>query len=1071
MFRTIRISLSLAAVFLLLLAPVAGFAQETTSSIRGNVLDHTGTPVVGTEVVVVDTRTGVRRAVTTNPSGVFLATNLAVGGPYTVTVKGAEPVLVDSIVLGDIYTLSISLEAPSAMEEVVVTGTVSEVVETAAGPAATYSNFDLETLVAFTRDIVEVYSIDPRLNLDNEDDGYAVNCAGKHPRFNSVTLDGVSQNDRFGLNENGYSTAVGMPFPYDAIQQVAVELAPFDVTYGGFSACNINAVTKTGTNEWSGNVFFEYTSDNYRGDELKSPSLSLSSPPFSTHKRGATIGGPVIQDKLFVFAAYEEEDRPRFLARGPAGSGIGVERPWLSQADYDLINTTAINTYNYDPGGSPGDGSQEAEKYMVRLDWNINDRHNAALIYNYFDGYQLRDSDGDSEEFEFANHFYTKGAESETITAKLNSQWTDAFSTEVFISSNEMNDSQVTVGPKDFGDHQISIGRNTVYLGADDSRQANKLNTESDFIKINAQYLTGNHFITAGYESEELQIFNQFVQHSNGGEWDYYDDSIGNPAHCASLTAQGRFEDPDCGMSGLDKFVLGRPSRIYYGSGGGTNDPADASASFSNTLNSVYVQDEYYFADKDLTIVYGLRYDWFDSSDRPVFNQAFANANGGLRNDYNIDGVDILMPRFGFTWGATENLTLRGGLGLYSGGNPNVWISNAWSNDGYSNVQVQWRNFSGSQNVLDGSVDLSGQGRPGYDVPQQLLDQVANTTIDSASTEALVLIDPNYEQPSEWKLALGATWDMPWQGVIADIDLLFSRSNDAAQYVDLSQSIVGMTSAGAPIYDYTNGEDNFMLTNSPYHADSYTVSFAFSKDFENGLDMMLGYAFTDAEDIVPMTSSVAASNFSNLATSDINDPKPATSNYEVPHRLTFRASYGHNFFSDLATRITLLGYAAQGQPQSYVMGSGDLEGDGFFARHLLYVPNGPNDPNVVYADSFDRGAFDTWVKNQDLSPGFQPRNDKHANWSTRWDLYFTQELPFFGDGRAKMYFKIYNLGNLIDDSWGHVVDAQFFSVQIVNSSVNDQGQYVFEQFNDRSVNDLLEARSLWEVRFGLDFSF
>lgn len=1071
--RTSRVSFFIYAFALLLLIPVAAFSQGTTSSIRGNVFDHTGAPVAGAQVVVEDLRTSSSRAFTANDRGVFLATNLAVGGPYMVTVSGAEPIVVDAIRLDDIYNISIRLEEPGDLEEVVVTGQSTSVVDVAAGPAATFSNYELDTAVSFNRDIVEAYTIDPRVNLDNEDDGYAVNCAGKHPRFNSVTLDGVSQNDRFGLNENGYSTAVGMPFPYDAIQQVAVELAPFDVTYGGFSACNINAVTKTGTNEWTGGVFAEWTSDDLRGDSLKidDETQSLSTPPYNSNKRGFYFGGPLMKDRLFLFAAYEESDSPRFLAQGYAGSGSGVERDFLSEADYNRINSIAQNIYNYDPGGQPGDGSQEADKYMVRLDWNISDDHNLAFIYNYFDGFQLRDSDGGSNEFEFANHFYTKGAESETITAKLASQWTDTFSTELFISNNEMNDSQVTVGPKDFGDHQISINRDTVYLGADDSRQANALNTESDFYKITGQYLAGDHVITVGFESEELHIFNQFVQHANGGEWDYFDDSVGNPAHCAALTAQGRFEDPDCEMSGIDKFELGRPSRVYYGSGGGTNDPADAAASFKNTLNSFYVQDEVYFDDRDLTIVYGLRYDWFDSSDRPVFNQAFADANGGLRNDHNIDGIDILMPRFGFTWGATDTLTVRGGLGLYSGGNPNVWLSNAWSNDGFSNVQVQLGNFNGAGSVLDGSIPLSGQGRPGYDVPQELVDRVAAATIDNASTSRLVLIDPNYEQPSEWKMALGATWETPWMGITADMDILLSRSNDAAQYVDLSQSIVGMTSAGMPIYNYTNGRDNFMLTNSPYHANSATYSVVLNKGFESGWEVTFGYAYSDAEDIVPMTSAVAGSNWDNVALNDVNNPRPATSNYLVPHRLTLRASYGTEFFSDLETRFTFYGYSAEGQPQSYVMGSSDLEGDGFFGRHLLYVPDGANDPNVVFEPGFDQAAFNAFVAAEGLSPGFQARNGQHAKWSTRFDFRVDQEIPFFGDMKGRLFLKIYNLGNMLNDEWGHVNDAQFFSVQAVNSTVNDDGQYVFERFNNRTIEDLLEQRSLWEARLGLQFDF
>ncbi len=1049
-----------------------GMASETTSAIRGKILDASGNPVAGAVVQVTDARTGVSRTYNSNDAGNFLATKLPVGGPYRITVNNTRNVTIESIALGDIYNLTVDLEAPaSTIEEVVVYGQSNQFADVAAGPAASFSQYDLESAVAFDRDITDVYGIDPRLNIDNEDDGFQVNCGGKHPRFNSVTLDGVSQNDRFGLNSNGYSTAVGMPFPYDAIQQVAVELAPFDVTYGGFSACNINAVTKSGSNEWDGNVFFEYTNEDMRGDSLGGDARDFSTAAFDEEKWGFTIGGPIIQDRLFIFAAYEESEKPRFLSRGYAGSGQGDERSWLSKADYDRINSIAQNVYNYNTGGSPGDGSQEDEKYMVRVDYNINDDHNFALIYNYYDGFQDRDSDGDSSEFEFANHFYTKGAESETITAKLTSQWTDAFSTEVFYSQNEMNDSQVTKGPKDFGDFQININRDVVYLGADDSRQANALNTDSEFFKLTAQYLVGDHVITAGYERETLQIFNQFVQHSRGGEYDFFDDSVGNPAACANLTAAARYADPTCGTSGIDKFELGRPSRIYYGSGGGSNDPTDASASFENTLNSLYVQDEYYFADKSLTIVAGLRYDWFESSDRPVYNAAFAAANGGLRNDDNIDGLSIVMPRLGFTWEYNDDITLRGGIGVYSGGNPNVWLSNAWSNDGITNVQVQLGNFNSARSVLDGSIPLTGS-RPGYDVPQELFNTVAATSATSASTRGIVLIDPGYDQPSELKFALGGTWQTPWWGITADVDYLHAKLRDSAIYRDLSQTITGRTLTGIPIYSFTNGADNLMLTNSSKDATSDMFSFVLNKSFDFGLDLMFGYAWTDSEDIASMTSSVAVSNFDNVPTLNPNDPEAGESSYLVPHRITFKATYAAELIRNLETRVTLYGFASEGQPQSYVMGSQDLEGDGFFGRHLLYVPNGLGDPNVVFEPGFDTAAFFAFAKREDLGTGFVDRNETHAKWSNRFDLKIDQELPTFIDGTSgHVFLKIYNLGNMLSDKWGKVTDAQFFSIQAVNSSIDAQGRIVYEDFNGGDINDLLETRSLWAARIGVQFNF
>lgn len=1052
------------------------YAAPTTSAIRGNVLDANNDPVSGVVITVEDLRTGVVRAYTSNSSGAFFAPKLTVGGPYKVSAPDMEAVTIDYVGVGDIYKVTLKPAEEEDLDEVVVVGQAQDLTELALGPVSMFSAEDLDESTAFDRDIKDVYSIDPRLSIDDPTNGSALNCAGRHPRFNSVTLDGVSYNDRFGLNSNGYSTATGMPFPYEAVENVAVEFAPFNVSYGGFSACNINAVTKSGSNEWHGSLFYEYSSDSLRGDTIviDGEDVDVPSEAYTEDKFGFSIGGPLIENKLFAFAAYEKSEKPLFIGVGYDGSGVGEERPWLSEADYNRINDIATDIYNYDTGGQPGNGALSDEKYMFRLDWQINDMHTATAVYNYYEGSEDRASDSDSYEFEFANHFYVKGAELTTYTFKLASQWTDALSTEFYYSYNEMIDSQVTVGNKDFAEMQIGIDdrEGLVYLGADDSRQANQLDTESNYLKLSAQYLVGDHIISAGFEREELSIFNLFVQHARGGEYHFNDDSDENPDSCAALTAQERLDDANCALSGIDKFELGLPDTIIYNSGGGTNDPTDAAASFSNTLNTLYIQDEYYIAEYALTLVGGLRYDFFTSDDRPNYNPTFTAANNGLRNDANIDGLDIWMPRFGFNWEASNNLSVRGGLGVFSGGNPNVWISNAWSKDGITNVEREEEDLE--ESIFD--LQLSGDGRPGYDVPQSLVDEILAVTPEEASYSKVVILDPEYDQPSELKLSLGMTYEYD-NGLTVDIDLLSSRLRDSAYYVDLSQEVIGETTLGTPIYDYVdvdiNGQDNLMLTNSYEVAKSHTLSIALDKDFDNGFSATFGYAATKAEDISPMTSSTADSNFNNTALIDINNPLPGTSNYEVPQRFTLKLSYYKEFFSGLGTRFGLFGYHEQGQGQSYVMGSSDLEGYGRYGRHLLYVPTGLDDSNVIFGEDFDSEAFFAWADENGLTAGsFVQRNGANADWTTRFDLRVDQDLPTFFEGaEAKVYFKLYNLGNFLNDEWGLVTDAQFFSQQVVDSTVNESGQFVYEEFNDRDVNNVIEAFSVWQARLGIEISF
>ena len=1046
--------IKLTTMLVLSVFAATAFSQSTTSSIRGKLLDANGAPLANAEVVVTDTRTGATRRVTSNSSGTFLATNLVVGGPFIVTANDEKAVTVDNVSLGDVYKLTIGgLSAAGSVaagniEEVIVTSAAISIADVASGPSAVFTLADLEDSVSFNRDIKEVFSNDPRINLDNPNRGTGVNCGGKNPRFNGISIDGVSQNDRFGLNANGYATANGQPFPFDSISSVSVELAPFDVTYGGFSACSINAVTKSGQNEFFGKVFYEYSSDSLRGDQINTlgETYDVESSEFSEETVGFEVGGPIINDKLFFYASYEKTDEPRFISQGFSGSGSGTERSWLSQSDYNRILDISNRLYGYDPGGQPSNGTNDQEKLLARIDWDINDQHRASFIYNRFEGVENRSSDGDSDEFEFSNHFYDKGSDLDTYVLKFNSNWNDKLSTEVFLGRNELDDSQVTVGDPEFGDFQISINRDTVYLGADDSRQGNKLNYSSDLIKLNMQYLAGDHVITAGFERDELDVFNLFVQHSRGGELDFFDDS-------------GRG-----GLSGIDKFEQGLPDRIYYGSGGGTNDANDAGASFISDLTTFYIQDEYFFENIDLTLVGGLRYERFGTDDRPAFNQAFADLYG-FANNANIDGVDILMPRIGFTWNKNDTTTIRGGLGLFSGGNPNVWISNSYSNDGLTNVQLR-QSFDDS--LFD--LPLTGAGRPGFDVPQALFDGVASTTGDDAATSRLALVDPNYKQPNELKLALGATIDLP-KGVTLDTDILYSVQRDAAIYRDIAQQITGYTVAGSPILSAVVGRDNFMLTNSNREADTLVLSASVNKKWESGLETTFGYAYTDAEDLNGMNSSVAQSNFNNVATLNANDPLPGTSEYEVQNRFTFRLNYKTELFANLQSSFSLYGVYKDGQSTSFSQSGDGVESNNRNRRTLLYVPT-MNDGAVVYDERFDRQAFDEFISSEGLARGqFVRRGSAGSRSSGRIDLRIDQELPGFGDIKPKVFLKINNVLNMLSSDWGGQYDAAFVSEQVVGSSVNDAGQFVFEQFNTPETTDLLEDISVWAARIGLEVRF
>ena len=370
--------------------------------------------------------------------------NLPVGDNYSIVVtsSGYSGRKMENLPLnlGQAAEINFSLEPAARIEEVLVTAGRSVV---NVGPSTNFSLKQLETAPAINRNIADILRTDARIYVDeSRGDINAIQCGGKNSRFNSLTVDGVRLNDSFGLNSNGYPTE-RMPFSYDAISQVSVELAPFDVEYGGFTACNINAVTKSGGSRFSGSLFFDYTSDELRGDSLEGD--AIKSGDYDEKRYGLNIGGPVIADRLFFFAAYEKLEGANLFDRGPAGSGA-VNEINVSRGELDEILAIAQNLYQYDPGTIPTSMDNADEKVLLKLDWNITDTQRLSFTWNYNDGHNFVQSDADNDEFEFSNHLYERGAELNSYVASLYSDWTDRFSTELRVGYLKLDNRQVSRG-------------------------------------------------------------------------------------------------------------------------------------------------------------------------------------------------------------------------------------------------------------------------------------------------------------------------------------------------------------------------------------------------------------------------------------------------------------------------------------------------------------------------------------------------------------------------------------------------------------------------------------------------
>lgn len=1082
-------------------------AQVTTSGVTGTVSKSDGSPAAGATVTVVDTRTGSTRSTTTGPSGAYDLRSLNVGGPYTVSVEAPnqQPTRVEEVflTLGGSTAINLQFSGAAARDVVVVTASAANAVETAIGPSTTFTLEQLEESPAINRDIKDIIRMDPRIYLDQTAGGPTgtdgIQCGGSSPRFNSLTVDGIGLNDGFGLNNNGYPTE-RLPFPFDAISQVAVELAPFDVNYGGFTGCTINAVTKSGTNEFHGSIFGDYTDDSLRGDTIEGRKVFV--PSFEEKRYGATLSGPIVKDKLFFFGAYEKYEGVNLFGRGPVGSGATTEVSGFTQAIYDQIVQVANDVYGIsDLGGTPVSDPSVDEKYLARLDWNISDRHRAAFTYNYNKGLNLTESDTGSTNFEFGNHLYDRGAILKAYAGQLFSDWTDNFSTELRVSYNDVDATAACRDGANIGEVRIQVaaGRN-VYFGCDDSRHFNDLDYTVLNIKAGATYRAADHTFTFGGERQTYDIFNAFTQHTEG-EFVFTDNVNG---------------------TAMANFIAGRPNNIFYGNARGTNDPNDTAARFSYDINTVYAQDEFPIGDT-AQVTLGLRYDWYTNSDKPNANANFL-ARNGFDNTENLDGKGILQPRFGFNWDLTDRLSLRGGGGLFAGGNPNVWVSNSYSNDGITAIQLEYRNpLSGglpvAPNILT-SPNTGDERGPGqavnpngalWGVPTVMYDAVANASANSA----VAAIDPDFDPASEWKFSIGGSYDANL-GFLGDdykidFDYIHGQSKSAATIINKTLQQVGTAPDGSPIYKRidrsdpdcrvqatintaactTRTSDDLLLTNANEGGEADILSASIFKSYDWGLDWMFGFAHVEAKDTRSMTSSVAGSNFGSIAVRDINNPTQARSNFAIPNRFTTSISYEHDWFEDFTTRISLFGEHYQSRSYSYTFingGNNDTWGDNNESLHLLYVPTSASDPNVVFCSNatatddalcggattnFNTTNFFDWADSAGLARGEQTtRNAYDGGWNNKFDLKIEQEFPT-GFGKGSAFLVIENLGNLLNDEWGVLYESSFPQrngiVEVDRDAATNR--FIYRRLAAPDIDNPVDGVSFWTVKVGATWGF
>jgi outer membrane receptor for ferrienterochelin and colicin len=1017
-----------------LAAPLAS-AQETTSQLSGFVVGEDGQPIAGARVTIVHTPSGTTSTATTSDSGQFSATGLRVGGPYRVTAQaeGMQDAIVEELYTQLAQRTSVTLVAQpiATLAGVEVTGASERDVSIGAG--ARFTSQDIRAVPSISRDIKDVVSVNPKAWVDptNSD---ALEVAGVNNRYNTITVDGVRQSDDFGLNNNGYPTQRS-PLSVDAVEAVSVLSAPFSVEYSFFRGSTINMVTKSGTNELSGSAFYYKGDDSMLGDETRDTEVNLV---FDEEIYGGTLGGPIVKDKLFYFLSYEKLEREAPQDIGPEGSSFPVQVPGVTQAEYDEIRQIGLDVYSYDIGQTLQSAPEEDEKILAKLDWNITDQQRATLSYQRTEGNELivntTNNNPGLGRLGAPSNWYDRAILMETASLQLFSDWNEYVSTEFKFARKEVDTAQVSLFGTDFGEMIINTpDGGTVYLGADEFRQANELTNDVDSIKLKANFFLGDHTLTAGYEREMLDIFNLFVPRSQG-QW------VFNP----TLAPDG----VTVLATAIENFAAQSASSLSY-QNAFTNNAADGAATFSYDVDSFYLQDEWQ-ATPDFKIQAGVRVDMFSGSDKPQLNENFT-ARYGFNNQSTLDGRDLFMPRIGFNWQWSPETTVYGGFGLFGGGTPNVWISNSFSTDGVTVVRDDI--VRGLGDPLEAALD----GVNGFDIPQDVQEGIGLLRGDGSVNA----IDPDFEIPSQYRWNLGLTHTLPWD-IELKTDLIYSRVNEEVLWQDIRLQQIGTAPDGRPIYGpradgrTSTSIQDFLLTNTS-EGEQTVFTIEASKTWHTGagrFDGYLGYGYQDIKDVNPGTSSTASSNWDNVAVSDPNDPGLENSNYEIKHRFTGSLAWRKAFFGDYETSIALNGERRAGRPYSYTFGAGSLIwGDPRQAsrqRHLFYVPDG----DVIFegactaaevgvvagctaAGAFSANSAAAGQFGQDMNQFIQeqglekfrgrivPRNSHTSPWVSALNLRFAQQLPVFRKVRGIVTFDIENFANLINKDWGQLRQVAF----------------------------------------------
>jgi len=1053
---------------LFLIIAMAGFLPNTfsqgvtTSSMRGKIVDPGNAPVFAATVVATHTPTGTQYGTITQDDGRFDMRNMKIGGPYTVRITfiGYKETKQENIYLQLNKTAEINLvlhEDNVQINEITIVYDKNDVMSQDRTGAQT--NVNREKIIALptiSRSQGDLTRLTP------ESDGNSF--GGRNNLYNNFSLDGSIFNNSFGLDvSTPGGQADAQPVSLDAIDQIQVSLAPFDVREGGFTGAGVNAVTKSGTNDFKGTTYYYFRNDKMIGDKVGG--LKVKNTDFSTKQYGVSVGGPLIKNKLFFFMNYEQERRDQ-LAHGfvaDNGSNTGNSNTTsVAEADIKAVQSHLRDRWGYDPGAYQGYNHETSnDKFLIKLDANLSRNHKVVLRYNMLDAWKdilphpeaVGGRGATSFRLPFENSSYRIFNKINSVVGELNSRFTSKISNKLLVGYTSFRDKRTPKSAQfPVVDIQDSNGNVAITAGSEMFSTNNVLNQDVYQISDNLTYYSHRHAITVGFNYERFKFENSFNLF-------YY-------PWVTAFSTQNFLNDDFA-------YFVGNATNDLNLDVTDANQNAYAWSDVDVAQIAFYAQDEYQVND-DLKLTLGLRVDLpkyyndipqDEATDRGKNFDAWVDEKGNsVRLDPATwpDSKIMWSPRFGFNYDVKGDNTmqLRGGSGIFTGRIPFVWLGN----------------------------------------------QSTNARIDAGYEFQLNSTADDFKYPQVWKnnLAMDVKFGDGW---LATVEGIYSKDVNAVVHRNYNMlppsgnlSGTGDTRAQfagfneVNIYSASAGSEAFLeagaiVLDNTKKGYQFTTTAKLSKRWDSGLSADVAYTYLSAKDLTSIPAEIAADAFQrNPVVGNPNDPAYSWSRYGLQHRIIASAMYKVSY-GKFASSFAVFYEAGKGNRYSYTY-TGDINGDAIANNDLIYVPRNSNDINFGTVDGTGAGvvaanaseqwiALDQFISQdnylEDRRGKYAERNGAMLPWFGQMDFRFMQDYNFrVGDKKNTLQFSIdvLNLGNMISSNWGV---RQFASTTnpITVNGVDDNGTpwLQFDPTLKDSYTDDVSVNSKWQLQIGLRYIF